>query len=225
MGQLETAVHRNVAGSLQTTPIWTTGRDTTDRGSAAADFDGDTQIDVVVGRSGTSNPSQKYRNTTLDTGPTPILTPDWISQAPFISVQDLRAHDIDDDGDLDIGEVHFSDGKAHIYLNENGVIPEVPSWTYDAPNVGTAIVFGDLNSDGVTDVAIGYSGDVSVRVFYGIGQDCLADTNGDGVVDTSDFTAWIDAFNNNLPACDQNGDGSCTPADFTAWINNFNAGC
>jgi len=55
--------------------------------------------------------------------------------------------------------------------------------------------------------------------------DCLADVNGDGLVTPTDFTAWIDAFNNNLPGCDQNSDGSCTPTDFTAWISNFNAGC
>ena len=41
----------------------------------------------------------------------------------------------------------------------------------------------------------------------------------------TDFTAWINAFNNNLPECDQNNDSSCTPTDFTAWIANFNAGC
>ncbi|GAB5497418.1 MAG: hypothetical protein Phyf2KO_24980 [Phycisphaerales bacterium] len=54
---------------------------------------------------------------------------------------------------------------------------------------------------------------------------CIADVNGDGSLTPTDFTAWINAFNNNLPACDQNNDGSCTPTDFTAWINNFNAGC
>ena len=54
---------------------------------------------------------------------------------------------------------------------------------------------------------------------------CLADINGDGSVTPTDFTAWINAFNNNLPTCDQNNDGVCTPTDFTAWIANFNAGC
>jgi hypothetical protein len=56
-------------------------------------------------------------------------------------------------------------------------------------------------------------------------EPCLADVNGDGFVTPTDFTAWINAFNNNLPECDQNGDGACTPTDFTAWIANFNAGC
>jgi len=54
---------------------------------------------------------------------------------------------------------------------------------------------------------------------------CLADVNHDGKVTPTDFTAWINAFNNNLPECDQNGDAVCTPTDFTAWIINFNAGC
>ena len=54
---------------------------------------------------------------------------------------------------------------------------------------------------------------------------CLADVNGDGMVSPTDFSAWVGAYNNNLPACDQNGDGMCTPTDFSAWIGNYNAGC
>ncbi len=54
---------------------------------------------------------------------------------------------------------------------------------------------------------------------------CPADVNGDCLVDTADFTAWVGAFNNDEPQCDQNGDGMCTPTDFSAWITNYNAGC
>ncbi|RNC82308.1 MAG: hypothetical protein ED559_11155 [Phycisphaera sp.] len=54
---------------------------------------------------------------------------------------------------------------------------------------------------------------------------CLADVNGNGVADPGDYTAWINAFNNNDSAAEQNCDGTVTPTDFTAWIANFNAGC
>jgi hypothetical protein len=54
---------------------------------------------------------------------------------------------------------------------------------------------------------------------------CIADVNGDGSLTATDFTAWINAYNNTLPECDQNGDGQCTPTDFTGWINNYNLGC
>lgn len=57
------------------------------------------------------------------------------------------------------------------------------------------------------------------------GCDNPGDINGDGALTPTDFTAWINAFNNNLPKCDQNNDASCTPTDFTAWVNNYNAGC
>ncbi|GAB5495582.1 MAG: hypothetical protein Phyf2KO_06620 [Phycisphaerales bacterium] len=54
---------------------------------------------------------------------------------------------------------------------------------------------------------------------------CIADTNLDGSVTPTDFTAWVNAFNNNNAVADQNLDGLITPTDFTAWIANFNAGC
>ncbi len=56
-------------------------------------------------------------------------------------------------------------------------------------------------------------------------EGCVADVNGDGLLSSADFTAWIAAFNSGSAGCDQNADGLCTPADFTSWIANFNAGC
>jgi hypothetical protein len=58
-----------------------------------------------------------------------------------------------------------------------------------------------------------------------VNANCLADVNGNGVADPGDFTAWINAFNNNDSAADQNCDLTVTPTDFTAWIANFTAGC
>ncbi|GAB5497408.1 MAG: hypothetical protein Phyf2KO_24880 [Phycisphaerales bacterium] len=69
----------------------------------------------------------------------------------------------------------------------------------------------------------GFAVDIGAYEFQG--TSCLPDVNNDGSLTPTDFTAWINAYNNNLPGCDQNSDGSCTPTDFTAWISNFNAGC
>jgi len=54
---------------------------------------------------------------------------------------------------------------------------------------------------------------------------CIADVNLDGIVDPSDFSAWIAAFNAGSVLADQNLSGDVTPTDFSAWIANFNAGC
>ncbi|RNC82171.1 MAG: hypothetical protein ED559_10430 [Phycisphaera sp.] len=54
------------------------------------------------------------------------------------------------------------------------------------------------------------------------GTDCC-DTNQDGYCTPADFTAWVAAFNSNMPTCDSNQDSVCDPTDFTAWLNAYNA--
>jgi uncharacterized membrane protein len=87
-----------------------------------------------------------------------------------------------------------------------------------------------ITQDGTKIIGVGsypatYPDYWSILIDLGDSLECPADVNGDGSVTPTDFSAWINAFNNNLPECDQNGDGSCTPTDFSAWIANFNAGC
>lgn len=97
---------------------------------------------------------------------------------------------------------------------------------------------GDLNNDGVDDLAIGARDATrfgkmpttgEVYVIYGrrlAANPCtLADVNDDGVVTPADFSAWVAAFNTMMPGCDQNGDSLCTPADFSAWVANYNSNC
>jgi endonuclease I len=91
------------------------------------------------------------------------------------------------------------------------------------PGLWQATAFIDVSDENLPGEGVG---SLLVLTFeVEIVSECLADVNHDGSVTASDFTAWINAFNNSLPECDQNGDGSCTPTDFTAWITNFNAGC
>lgn len=65
-----------------------------------------------------------------------------------------------------------------------------------------------------------------IRIDVGDGgqpvYDCC-DVNDDGACTPADFSAWINAFNNQDPRCDANDDGTCTPADFSGWINAYNA--
>lgn len=65
----------------------------------------------------------------------------------------------------------------------------------------------------------------TVLLTPGDGGGCSADVNSDGVLDPSDFTAWILAYNSNAPECDQNGDGECLSSDFSAWIHGYSQGC
>lgn len=54
---------------------------------------------------------------------------------------------------------------------------------------------------------------------------CAADFNGDGIVNTLDFLAFLNAFSAGDPSADFNGDGVVNTLDFLAFLNAFNAGC
>ncbi|MEO0511457.1 MAG: GC-type dockerin domain-anchored protein [Planctomycetota bacterium] len=65
---------------------------------------------------------------------------------------------------------------------------------------------------------------VSEVLFHG----CRADQNADGLLDGSDFSAWLDAFLDGgglAGRADMNGDGTLDSSDFNAWLTGFLAGC
>lgn len=96
----------------------------------------------------------------------------------------------------------------------------------DTITLNISVPLEGTDTDPDTGVTVLFSGTASVVATGPVpAGECVADVNGDGMLTPTDFTAWINAFNNNLPRCDQNADAACTPTDFTAWINNFNAGC
>jgi hypothetical protein len=206
----QTGIYKNAAGTPQANPIWTTGATTTDRGVAWADVDNNGWPDLALGK----NPTQLWSN---NSG---VLAVTWTATAPFFGHQELRFFDVDRDGDQDLAEIHFGDGRTHIYLNNNGVLSSTPSWTYDNTVVGNTFAFGDINGDCMPDIAIGYSGDVSLLVFYN--RICRLDVTRDGEVNNDDLLGVINAWGSPsvlhdiAPGC---GDGIVDIDDLLAVIN------
>lgn len=153
----ESAVYQNLDGTPATTPVWTSGNTDTERGVALADFDGDGLPDVLLG---VGNTLTLYRNNGDGT-----YTATWTA-GTTASHQDLLVADFDGDGRPDIVDIDFSSGRTHLYLNGPDGLDATPAWSYDAVPVGTALAAGDFNGDGRLDLAIGYSGEPSVVVFY-----------------------------------------------------------
>lgn len=215
----QSGVYRNLGGVMQTTPAWTTGETTADRGTDWADVDGDGDLDLALGRSATS----WYRN---HSG---VLSFEAALTAPFWSHSELVFADVNGDGWPDLAETHFSDGRTHIYLNNEGVLGPAPAWTYDAGPLGTAIALGDLNGDTWIDFAIGYSGDPSVVVFFANPPLLPGDMNCDGVVSVGDIAGFVLALTDpaayaaTYPACDinnadVNGDGAVSVGDIGPFV-------
>ncbi len=212
------AIYRNVNGVVQQTPFWTEPDNDNDKGAVFADFDGDTWPDVAFG----GNPANMWTN---NAGSSFSLM--WTSDAPLQGPQDFRAADVDNDGDLDLAEIHFSSGRIYVYLNQDGVLGDFPTWAYDAPEVGTALAFGDLNGDEFPDMVAGYSGDVCLRVFLATDLSCPIDlADPQGQLDFSDLIAFLVAFS----AMDSAADlaqpfGQWDFSDVVEFLVQFDAGC
>lgn len=190
----QSGIYKNVNGTLQTTPIWTTGLTGTDRGVVWADFDGDNDKDLIVGES----PTRLFTNTAG------VLSPTWSGAAPFYSHSEMLAADMDGDGDDDFVEVHFGDGRCHVYINRDGVLDSTPTWTYDSSAVGAALAVGDIDGNGRLDLAIGYAGNTSIAIFFA--EDfpvCPADIAAPpGTVDVFDLFALLSAWGTNGSGAD-----------------------
>ncbi|MFI4854189.1 MAG: PQQ-binding-like beta-propeller repeat protein [Phycisphaerales bacterium JB065] len=80
---------------------------------------------------------------------------------------------------------------------------------------GIAVVGALYDDDNGTDSGSAYVFDVS----------CRADLNGDGFLDTSDVTIFLDLYDDGDPMADWNHDGSIDYFDVQAFISDVNAGC
>ncbi|MFK7884409.1 MAG: FG-GAP-like repeat-containing protein [Phycisphaerales bacterium] len=213
----QSGVYYNTSGTpdtFQSVFVPTTGAD---RGAAFTDLENDGVIELGFG----GDPSRVYQSAHG------ALFEIYASDPPFAGPQDFRFFDVDGDGDDDLAEIMFSDGRAHIYLNREGVLDTQPTWTFDASEVGTALAFGDLNGDGRDDLALGYAGNTCVRVFFAQAASCPADlVEPFGVLNFFDVSAFITAFNAADPAADlAEPFGTLNFFDVSAYIAAYNAGC
>jgi len=156
----ESGIYRNNNGTLETFPWWTTGTTDTDKGVVFGDVDDNSWTDLALGH----NPTQLFSNVEG------TFTLSWTSGYSFFGQQDMRFCDVDSDGDLDLAEIHFSNGVVNIYMNDNGELQNMPTWSYDCSSVGTALAFGDINGNGNPDLIVGNSGNPSIMVFYNQGS-------------------------------------------------------
>ncbi len=122
--------------------------------------------------------------------------------------------------DVGAGDFTLAELSPGVDAGDNALVPT----GIDTDFLGNARFADDT---GTPDTGMGDSYIVDMGAIERPGEtnECLADTNGDGVVSPADFSAWVSAFNTQAAGCDQNGDGVCSPADFSAWVSNYNAGC
>jgi len=159
----ESCVYFNDEGTMQGTPVWTSGSTSGDKGIGWGDVDADSFPELAIGG---SEPTVLFDNIDGVLGNSPI----WQSGNAFHGCQDLAWADIDHDGDPDLATADFSNGHLNVYLNIDGVLETTASWIYDGNGMGTALAFGDVNGDGLLDLAMGQSGQPCALLFLNNGE-------------------------------------------------------
>jgi hypothetical protein len=154
----ESCVYRNNEGIIGASPHWGSGSTRSDKGIGWGDVDNDSFPELAIGG---TEPTWLFENIAGDLGTSPV----WQSNNSYHGCQDLAWADIDHDGDPDLATVEFSTGNLRIYLNIEGALETTPSWVYDGNGSGTALAFGDIDGDGLTDLAMGQSGQPCVLIF------------------------------------------------------------
>jgi hypothetical protein len=138
----------------------------------------------------------------------------------------------DDTGGADRGALHI------LLLNANGTVKQsskIASGIGGGPNLANDDRFGsgvttvgDLNSDGVIDLAVGAelddtggNGRGAVHVLFLTPQQLLGDYNDNGTVDVADYVVWRNALGSAVVLPNDSTPGTVTQADYDVWRANF----
>jgi subtilisin-like proprotein convertase family protein len=142
-------VYLNVDGMLQTSAAWASGDSDRTTTVAWGDVDGDGDLDLAAGNSG--SPNKVY----LNVGGTLQTSAAWAS-GDIDYTYSVAWGDMDGDGDLDLAAGNSgSPNKNKVYLNMGGTLQTSAAWAFDDNDLTNSVAWGDVDGDGDLDLAGG----------------------------------------------------------------------
>ena len=183
-------IYYNTGITLETTAIFSFTEIDGSASIAWGDVDGDGDLDLAIGNSGTvagsigGESNYIYRNDGLAIdGRTPIFTPIWSSAETDFTIS-VAWGDYDDDGilDLAIGNANHPNGQQNrIYRNERIPLKVTSDWASGEDDYTFGMAWGDYDGDGFIDLAVA---DYTIKV----------KPNGD----LQEFTPTLKLYHNNF---------------------------
>jgi outer membrane protein assembly factor BamB len=128
---------------------------------AAADFDGDGDLDLAVGNVGSDN-VQILTNTAGSF----LVSRTLVLPGTDLEPVSVAAADFDADGDPDLAVAAYAGDHLHLYRNDNGTLTSTPVVSRDAPYLLQSVTAADVNLDGRPDLLAVATG---LTVFRGRG--------------------------------------------------------
>ena len=201
-------VFENTGGGLTTTHVWASPVAEIHGDLAWGDWNGDGWLDLALGQGVAGGPASRvFQN--IGSSSAPDLTEEWSVDLP--EVHSVAWVDWNGDGALDLAFGRGASTGNHpntLYENDGGnpPLPTVAQWTAVLNDETRSIAWGDVDLDGVPDMAVGNSGGERSHILLGTGSSLvedwsdgmplatdvrgveLADWDGDGHLDLSAAT-------------------------------------
>jgi uncharacterized repeat protein (TIGR01451 family) len=137
----------NQAGTIESTPHWTSAESENTASVAWGDYDGDLHLDVAVANR--NGRVRVYHNNYDQT-----FASAWQSGASY-DARSVAWGDVDGDGDLDLAVGNYGQANV-IFENVDGVLNTSPVWDSSPEQYNTtSIAWGDWDNDGDLDLAVG----------------------------------------------------------------------
>jgi len=167
--ELPNLIFKNNGSQLQTMSSWSSfdafnpppGEDNSvDTSIAWGDVDNDGDLDLAVSRSGNVSDLGASNRVYLNENGLLEQSPIWESDE-MDHTSSIAWGDVDGDGDLDLAVGNYEDPNVgpsannRVYLNQGGQLETTASWSSQEQNNTNSIAWGDVDSDGDLDLAVG----------------------------------------------------------------------